>query len=581
MTKAIVWNRSRNNLMEHNMKLRPLWCVALSGWLWWQSPLVWSQTVDFNNGITQGRTLDQMYVTTSTVGGILVTTCSDAGTGSLREAMTLANTHAGPDSILFAIPRGVPGHNAGAGIWRIAPQTQLPAITDNGLIIKGFSQSEFLGNNENPFGPEIVIDGSSCEPYASGIRVTGSGVTIAGLTINNFARLGISMEHVDGGRIGGCYIGTDVTGMGPAANGYGIYIYNHGRFVNIAPVDSFRNIISGNTNGGIFVSDTSGHVSIIGNIIGLNRTATAPVGNGNYGGICIQFASDSVAVYDNWIGGNKYGVFVYLASGNTIQNNWIGKVPGSPNAPELGNEFDGIQIGDASYNNSILENVIWFNRGAGVRFYGTLPSRNRVSHNSIARNTNAGILYDSGGANEVPQPIISGASSTSVSGTAIPNATIEIYTDSTTQGEFYQGETHSDPSGKFMWSGSIVGPYSNITAIAINQTGSTSAFSKPSSITAVEGTAGALAPRQFSLFHNYPNPFNPSTMIRYDLPQRSHVSLAVFSALGQHVVQLVNEEVDAGQHSVRFEAGNLAGGVYFTRLQAGTYVQTRKLLYLR
>ncbi len=533
---------------------------------------------------------------TSTGGGFLVTTCSDTGAGSLREAITLANAHVGPDTILFAIPRGVSGHNPDAGIWTIAPLLRLPSITDNELTINGFSQSEYIGNDENPFGPEIVITGSSCEPYSNGFSVKASGVTICGLTINNFASIGIEMDHVDGARIGGCYIGTDFSGMAPAPNGYGVYLYNRSQFVTIAPVDSFRNIISGNTNGGIFVSDTSSHVSIIANIIGLNRTATAPLGNSNYGGICIQYGSDSVAVFDNWIGGNKYGLFVLDASGNTIQNNWIGKVPPGQNVTDLGNEFDGIHLYGKSYNNRVLENVIWFNKGSGVRVYGTMPSRNLVSHNSIARNTYGGIVYDGAGANEVPKPIITSVTGTSASGTAIPNASIEIYSDSAYQGEFYQGETNSDPSGSFTWSGSIVGPYSKVTAIAIDQAGSTSAFSFPFNLTAIEGPAGAPTPQQFNLSHNYPNPFNPATTIRYDLPQRSHVSLTVFSTLGQQVAQLVNKEVDAGQHSVQFEAGNLASGVYYYRIQvrppdsavgrdsetgAGTYVQTRKLVLLR
>ena len=80
---------------------------------------------------------------------------------------------------------------------------------------------------------------------------------------------------------------------------------------------------------------------------------------------------------------------------------------------------------------------------------------------------------------------------------------------------------------------------------------------------------------------NYPNPFNPSTTIRYGLPNRSQVTLAVFNTLGQQVATFVQGDQEAGYHEVRFDASGLASGLYFYRLQAGTYVETRKLLLLR
>jgi hypothetical protein len=95
---------------------------------------------------------------------------------------------------------------------------------------------------------------------------------------------------------------------------------------------------------------------------------------------------------------------------------------------------------------------------------------------------------------------------------------------------------------------------------------------------AVHAFAG---PARFLLHQNYPNPFNPSTTIRYELPERSHVTLAVFDALGRQVATLVKGEVEAGYHDVNFDATNLASGVYLYRLTAGGYVQARRLVYLR
>jgi hypothetical protein len=86
---------------------------------------------------------------------------------------------------------------------------------------------------------------------------------------------------------------------------------------------------------------------------------------------------------------------------------------------------------------------------------------------------------------------------------------------------------------------------------------------------------------EFELYDNYPNPFNPSTTIRYALPYSSNVALAVFNALGQQVATLVNWIQEAGYHEVKFDGSNLASGVYFYRIQAGSFVQTKKLILLR
>jgi polyhydroxybutyrate depolymerase len=88
-------------------------------------------------------------------------------------------------------------------------------------------------------------------------------------------------------------------------------------------------------------------------------------------------------------------------------------------------------------------------------------------------------------------------------------------------------------------------------------------------------------PVSFSLSQSYPNPFNPSTTIRYGIPHQTEVTLAIFNTLGQHVATLVQGEQDAGYHEVRFDGSNLASGVYFYRLQAGSYVETKKLMLLR
>jgi hypothetical protein len=88
-------------------------------------------------------------------------------------------------------------------------------------------------------------------------------------------------------------------------------------------------------------------------------------------------------------------------------------------------------------------------------------------------------------------------------------------------------------------------------------------------------------PESAYVTQNYPNPFNPSTTIRFGLPERSHVLLTVFNTLGQQVATLVQGEQDAGYHEVRFDATGFSSGVYFYRLQAGNFLQTRKMALVR
>ncbi len=88
-------------------------------------------------------------------------------------------------------------------------------------------------------------------------------------------------------------------------------------------------------------------------------------------------------------------------------------------------------------------------------------------------------------------------------------------------------------------------------------------------------------PEACRIEQNYPNPFNPTTTIRYALSARTRVILTVFNILGQAEATLVNGEQEAGYHEVRFDGSNLASGVYFYRIQAGTYIETKKLLLLR
>jgi hypothetical protein len=87
--------------------------------------------------------------------------------------------------------------------------------------------------------------------------------------------------------------------------------------------------------------------------------------------------------------------------------------------------------------------------------------------------------------------------------------------------------------------------------------------------------------KEFALEQNYPNPFNPTTVINFSLPKASDVQLSVYNILGEKITELVNGKMVAGNHSVNFNATNLASGMYIYRIQAGNFVSVKKMMLLK
>jgi hypothetical protein len=119
--------------------------------------------------------------------------------------------------------------------------------------------------------------------------------------------------------------------------------------------------------------------------------------------------------------------------------------------------------------------------------------------------------------------------------------------------------------------------YGKIARLAIATLGTVAGVTGP--------VASAIAlnelPAQSSLSQNYPNPFNPTTKIQFTIVNRQSITLKLYDVLGRAAATLVNEVKQPGTYTVEFDGSNLASGVYFYRLQAGEFVQTRKLVLLR
>ncbi len=93
--------------------------------------------------------------------------------------------------------------------------------------------------------------------------------------------------------------------------------------------------------------------------------------------------------------------------------------------------------------------------------------------------------------------------------------------------------------------------------------------------------AGNNIPNEFKLEQNFPNPFNPTTEIKYQLPEAQYVKLVIYNILGQEVAQLVDKQQAVGFYSVKWDAAKFASGTYIFRLEAGDFVETKRMVLIK
>jgi len=297
----------------------------------------------------------------------LVTTTSDGGPGSLRQAILDANADAAPPhNINFAI--------LAAGVQTIAPLTALPNITA-AVSINGFSQpGAAAASATTPATILIELSGASPGLISNGLTLQGSGINVQGLAINRFSAIGISIAGT-GNTVQGNFIGTNAAGNTALGNGnIGVVVGNAGNNTIGGNTPAARNIISGNTSFGVYiVGNTATGNSVVGNYIGTDVSGTIVLPNTN-SGVTVDNAPNNI------IGGNTPGAGNLIAghsaagllitgataTGNLVRGNLIGT--NAAGAGPLANNVGAI------VNNNATNNTIGGN---------TAADRNIISGNTV------------------------------------------------------------------------------------------------------------------------------------------------------------------------------------------------------
>ena len=282
-------------------------------------------------------------------------TC-DAAHCSLKEAITIANSSPVLVTIKFNI--------SGGGVQTIHSGIGFPTVMIP-MVIDGTSQPGYAGE------PLIVLDGSPGSSGDDGLYLSGGGITLKGLVIQNFSGYGIHMSAGGGNFIFNCYIGTDATGTTAAPNHMGGIMVNSGDGNMIGGMGPFdRNVISGNL--GIGLNLSSFNNIVVNNYIGTDVSGTFALGNSGAGVLVSGSDNEIGGIYPlarNLVSGNLENGVVLTGVSNQVLNNFIG-VNAAGNAA-LGNLLDGVFVNaDLSLvggTTAAERNIISGNGGNGVR----------------------------------------------------------------------------------------------------------------------------------------------------------------------------------------------------------------------
>jgi hypothetical protein len=318
------------------------------------------------------------------------------------------------------------------------------------------------------------------------------------------------IDNSNNNTVVGNYIGTDSSGTSILGNsGGGVAIGGGSQYNTIGgSTAGMGNLISGNQGFGIYVGDL-GTISnnITGNLVGTDINGTSDLGNGRCGVLIYNAAQTTIggtAQGDgNIVSANDncgIGLWGEFADYITVSGNYIGVDINGEGA--LGNGYNGVHIGGGANTNTIggatisQGNTIAHNGASGVYVTGSSTLSNTISHNSIYSNTDLGIdLVDGANANVFP-PLFTEVSETSVTGIAMPDAIIEIFSDNDDEGRWYEDTVIAGSDGNFTFTKAAGFTGTNVTATATDADGNTSEFTSPYSPSHDVLIAAVYAPQQ-------------------------------------------------------------------------------------
>lgn len=438
-------------------------------------------------------------------------------------------------------------------------------------------------------------DGLTALPNQAGIEITNCasrnfiGSYDMGNLISGNHQWGVFISNActRENKVSANQIGTNYDGDAPLGNGYGGVFVGYGAEGNII---GKYNLISGTPESendllgnGILIREANGN-KIYSNRIGTNRQGTQTVANGRNGIAIIDsrhtMVGDLQENGSNLISGNQSSGILIRGS-ESDSNRVVGNLIGTDKdgLADLGNEGMGILIDQGAKTNVIgPRNTIQYNGHDGVRVSDDTTRNNTVSQNIISNHAGKGILLYGGSNRNVQPPVLDPDIIGRVSGSTYPSCLVEIYSDQDDEGGIPEAVVTSDADGAFAWNRIATGP--NVSAIVTDKFGNTSEFSVI--YASVDKKETNQNPATFKLWQNSPNPFNPTTVLRYELPQKSKVDLTIYNFLGQEVIQLVSMEQDVGRYEVEWDASQYPSGMYLCRLETNAgFVATQKIVLMK
>lgn len=428
-----------------------------------------------------------------------VSTTADNGVGSLRNA--LLNARAGdtirfdPTIFTFDVPQS------------IEVQSVLPFLNSGFLTIDGSDAGVILD------GSNVIGEGGDSEnSLFSGLVITSDHNVVRNLTIVNFPGNGIFIQNGNSNLIGGgsdtCTSPCNIIGKNQFS---GILIENghqnivKGNFLGINTqgdagegnglngiriVQSSDNLIGGyesgagnligaNSIGFEILGPESIENMIIGNIIGLDSLSQKKIGN-IHAGISIAWETSKNSFENNLISGNEIGIVIEKGSfGNVLKNNFIGT--NEEGIYGLGNTYAGIIL-SSTYDNYIGPgNMVMWNGSHGVVIENPtdlIPTGNRITQNEISNNFNENIYLADSITEWIPAPRELKYSNGTVSGFALGNQIVELYTDDRNSGGKYLATIRANDRGYFFWlipDGQKM--EKKVSALSFEENGTTSVFS--------------------------------------------------------------------------------------------------------